>query len=125
MRKKNSKSRRNNRSPKRNNSNNNGNRNSQNINDSKPVTISDDFVFLNLTCTREQEEMYFDQDLFPSTHDAAEMMLYAYVDSTPCVADLLWSKQQQGQDHFLKLTDEQHWEELPTFDFSTHEPRLF
>lgn len=124
MRKKNNKSRRNNRSPKRNNSNNNSNRNSQNINDSKPVTISDDFVFLNLTCTREQEEMYFDQDLFPSTHDAAEMMLYAYVDSTPCVADLLWSKQQQGQDYFLKLTDEQHWEELPSLDFSTHEPRL-
>ncbi|CAO3614044.1 unnamed protein product [Mucor hiemalis] len=123
MRKKNSKSRRNNRSPKR---NNNNNRNvSQSISDSKPVTISDDFVFLNLTCTREQEEMYFDQDLFPSTHDSAEMMLYAYVDSAPCVADLLWTKQQQGQDHFLKLTDEQSWEELPTLDFSTHEPRLF
>lgn len=81
---------------------------------------NNDFVFLNLTT--EEEEHYFDQDIFPSTHDSAEMMLYAFVDSAPSVADLLWSKQQLGQSEFLKLTDGQEWAELPAVDFSTHEP---
>ncbi|OAC98478.1 hypothetical protein MUCCIDRAFT_115390 [Mucor lusitanicus CBS 277.49] len=58
-------------------------------------------VFLNLTC---------------------EMMIYAYVDDSPSVADLLWSKQQLNQGEFLKLTDEQEWSQLPTVDYSTHEP---
>jgi hypothetical protein len=89
---------------------------------STPAIINDDLVFLNLTCTREQEEHYFDTDEFPSTHDAAEMMLYAYVDDSPSVADLLWTKKQQGQDQFLTLTDEQEWAELPLFNYSTHDP---
>lgn len=93
-----------------------------------PATVvnkKNELTFLNLTCTREQEEHYFDQDMFPSTHDAAEMMLYAYVDSSPSVADLLWSKQQLGQGQFLTLTTEhQEQEELPLFNYSTHDPSL-
>ena len=85
-------------------------------------TMNTGFVFLNLTCTRQELEEY--HQVGPSTHDAAETMLYAYVDSSPSVADLLWSKQQLGQDHFLKLTDDQQWLDLPAFDFSTHEPLL-
>ncbi|KAF1802327.1 hypothetical protein V8B55DRAFT_1479123 [Mucor lusitanicus] len=80
-------------------------------------------VFLNLTCgnNSHHEDVHHHQEP-NSTHDLAEMMIYAYVDDSPSVADLLWSKQQLNQGEFLKLTDEQEWSQLPTVDYSTHEP---
>ncbi|KAI8090126.1 uncharacterized protein B0P05DRAFT_529458 [Gilbertella persicaria] len=75
--------------------------------------------FLNLTCNLHENDQ--EQETI-STHDAAEFMIYAHVDSFPSVADLLWSKQQLGQGEFLKLTAEQEWSELPSIVFSTHEP---
>jgi hypothetical protein len=92
------------------------------------------FVFLNLTCNRGKEQDT-SQHQQPSTHDYAEMMLYAFVDSAPSVADLLWSKQQLGQGEFLTLTaaDGQEWSntinttttDASTTTKSTHEPQLF
>ncbi|CAO3654528.1 unnamed protein product [Mucor fragilis] len=81
--------------------------------------------FLNLTCGNSHHEdahHHQDQKEPSSTHDLAEIMIYAYVDASPSVADLLWSKQQLNQGEFLKLTDEQEWSQLPTVDYSTHEP---
>jgi hypothetical protein len=81
-----------------------------------------DYVFLNLTCAREAEEEH-DNHHLGSTHDYAESMLYAFVDNSEPVADLLWAKQLLKQGEFLKLTDENEWSELPTITFSTHEPK--
>ncbi|KAI7903551.1 uncharacterized protein BX663DRAFT_506864 [Cokeromyces recurvatus] len=79
------------------------------------------FEFLNLTCNSHHQEE--EEKTFSSTHDLAEMMLYAFVDNTPSVADLLWSKQLLQQDDFLKLTpDNQEWDEEQVITFSTHEP---
>ncbi|KAL9548682.1 hypothetical protein MBANPS3_005570 [Mucor bainieri] len=57
-------------------------------------------VFLNLTCgNSHHEDAHHHQDHKEpnSTHDLAEIMIYAYVDDSPSVADLLWSKQQLNQ----------------------------
>jgi hypothetical protein len=83
-------------------------------------------VFLDLTQANieEGEENLQHERLFTSTHDLAELMLYSFVDNTPHVADLLWSKQLLDQEDFLTLTDEQDWSEIPFIDFSTHEPLL-
>lgn len=85
-------------------------------------------VFLDLTHPHI-EELEGEEDLqherqFTSTHDLAELMLYSFVDNTPHVADLLWSKQLLDQDSFLTLTSEQEWSEVPFVNFSTHEPLL-
>lgn len=79
-------------------------------------------AFLNLTCGNHQDHHQDHQNEPNSTHDLAEMMIYAFVDDAPSVADLLWSKQQLNQGEFLKLTDEQEWSQLPIVDYSTHEP---
>ncbi|KAI8886097.1 hypothetical protein K501DRAFT_283985 [Backusella circina FSU 941] len=81
-----------------------------------------DYVFLNLTCALDVEEEQ-DTHYLGSTHDYAESMLYAFVDNSESVADLLWTKQLLKQGEFLKLTDENEWPELSTITFSTHEPK--
>lgn len=99
---------------------------------------TNDLIFLNLTCNRaivleEEEHHHHHHQELPSTHDAAEMMLYAFVDSAPLVADLLWSKQQLKQGEFLTLTPvgEQQQQEWSYSDMdvengtSTHEPQLY
>ncbi|KAI8994747.1 hypothetical protein BDB01DRAFT_773941 [Pilobolus umbonatus] len=84
-------------------------------------TKENETVFLDLTSSTE-EELYFDWHELPSTHDGAEMVLYSFVDTTPDVADLIWSKQQLKQGEFLTLTDGQEDEEVPSVGYSTHEP---
>ncbi|CEG72054.1 Putative Nutrient and stress factor 1 [Rhizopus microsporus] len=96
------------------------------------VLPDNSIVYLDLTCSRQgHDQGDEDEDIVsPSTHDYAETMLYSFVDNSPHVADLLWSKQQLGQSAFLKLAPETN-EELvleiphPTPSISTHDICLF
>jgi hypothetical protein len=89
----------------------------------EPAPVSTpELVFMDLTCDRELEYDLYEQHLSPSTHDLAELMLYSFVDSSPYVADLIYSKQLLKQGEFLTLTDEKDWADMPTIEFSTHEP---
>lgn len=117
--------------------NSNKNNNKQGLKDIKkmnhvdviPIAAAEPpLVFLDLTHPhieeQEGEENLQHERLFTSTHDLAELMLYSFVDNTPHVADLLWSKQLLDQESFLTLTSEQEWSEEPFINFSTHEPLL-
>jgi hypothetical protein len=75
---------------------------------------------MDLTCDRDHDYDICEQE--PSTHDLAELMLYSFVDSSPYVADFIYSKQLLKQGEFLTLTDEKDWLDVPTIEFSTHEP---
>ncbi|KAI8988148.1 hypothetical protein BDF20DRAFT_808257, partial [Mycotypha africana] len=59
--------------------------------------------FLNLTCYLTEEERDYKNEENYSTHDSAETMIYAYVDTHPTVADLIWKKRQLKQSEFLSL----------------------
>lgn len=63
-------------------------------------------MYLDLTCNRSKGQEGEQEKMLCSTHDWAETMIYSFVDNSPHVADLLWSKQQLGQSEFLKLTPE-------------------
>ncbi|KAG1142305.1 hypothetical protein G6F37_008258 [Rhizopus arrhizus] len=69
-------------------------------------TTEDQMVYLDLTCNRSKGQENEQEKMLCSTHDCAETMIYSFVDNSPHVADLLWSKQQLGQSEFLKLTPE-------------------
>ena len=96
------------------------------------VLPDNNIVYLDLTCNRQSHDQDDEDDdiVSPSTHDYAETMLYSFVDNSPHVADLLWSKQKLGQSEFLKLAPETN-EELvleiphPTPSISTHDICLF
>lgn len=81
-----------------------------------------ELVFMDLTCDRDHEYDIDEEHISPSTHDLAEFMLYSFVDSSPYVADLIYSKQVLKQGEFLTLTDGRDWSDEPTIEFSTHEP---
>jgi hypothetical protein len=63
-------------------------------------------IFLDLTCNRLIQQEGQEKEKSSSTHDDAENVLYSFVDNSPSVADLLWSKKQLGQGEFLTLASE-------------------
>ncbi|CAO3690728.1 unnamed protein product [Rhizopus stolonifer] len=76
--------------------------------------------FVNLTCDRDYDSS-LSQEATISTHDLAETMIYSFVDNTPHVADLLWTKQQLGQNGFLTLAADMEHEHEDKSSHSTHE----
>ncbi|KAG1473402.1 hypothetical protein G6F56_000968 [Rhizopus delemar] len=72
------------------------------------TTPENQIIFLDLTGNRSppQQNTQDENVALPSTHDNAETILYSFVENSPSVADLLWSKKKSGQDEFLTLTPE-------------------
>ncbi|KAI9277442.1 hypothetical protein BY458DRAFT_504992 [Sporodiniella umbellata] len=88
------------------------------IQETKKETLNMD-GFADLTCNRYSELESLQHT--SSTHDFAEDMIYSFVDNSPHVADLLWAKQQLGQNAFLTLAAEADHDQDHQITHSTHQ----